>query len=925
MHRITQPKEAISGKKEKVDILLLNGLVLTMDPASTIYDPGGIAVRSGKIVSVGPSELIQSAFESSETLDISGCVALPGLINSHTHAAMTLFRGLADDLPLMDWLQSHIFPAEKQLTEEWVYWGTMLACAEMIRSGTTAFCDMYLFEHKVAEAAKKAGVRALVGEVLYDFPSPCYGPVENGLKHTELLIEKWRGDPLVSIAVEPHSLYTCSPDLLKKCSRMAADHDVPLVVHLSENEAEVKQVMSSYGRRPVAHLDAIGMLDPRLIADHCVALDDNDIRLLAQNRVKVVHNPESNMKLASGIAPVPRLIEAGVTVALGTDGCASNNNLDMFGEMDTCAKLHKAEALDPTVLSAETALRMATVSGAAALGREEKTGQIARGMQADLIVVDFRKPNLTPVYNPVSHLVYAADAADVLHTIIDGRFVMKDRALLTLDLEEIFGHVREFAEKIGAGSEKRETRSSGRPREAASSAPLPAACSMAPGVREVDRLLLNADWLVACDPAMRRCRRWAVAIKGDRIAAVGPTDELRNLFRGREEIDLSGCLLMPGLINTHTHGAMSLFRGLADDLPLKEWLEENIFPLENAFVSPESVYLGTLLSMVEMLKSGTTCFCDGYFFEDSAARACVKTGIRGVLGQGILDFPTPDAPDPAASMARAEAFLREFPSGNGRIRPSLFCHAPYTCSPQTLKKTKELCRSNKILFQTHLSETREEVAAIMKEYGLRPAMHLDALGVLDELTLCAHAIWLSADEIRLLANSGASISHCPESAMKLGAGTAPIPDLGSFGVKIGLGTDGCASNNDLDLFSEAGSAARLHKVFRKDALACPAETALRMATTGGACALGLQDEIGSIEPGKKADLVALDLDQPHLTPLYDPVSHIVYAARGSDVRFVWVDGRMVVKDRRLLTVNEAEILSEAKRMGNKISGFKSRL
>jgi 5-methylthioadenosine/S-adenosylhomocysteine deaminase len=434
-------------EKKKADILFLNGLVLTLDTDSTIFDPGGIAIRDGKIEAAGPSGQIESAFESSETLDISGCVALPGLINAHTHAAMTLFRGLADDLPLMDWLQDHIFPAERRLNEQWVYWGTMLACAEMILSGTTAFCDMYLFEHKVAEAAKKAGMRACVGEVLYDFPSPAYGEIENGLKLTESLIERWRGDPLISIAVEPHALYTCSPDLLKKCHEISVRHEVPLVVHLSENEEEVKQILDRYGKRPVEHLEALGLLDQRLVADHCVALSETDISLLAANQVKVVHNPESNMKLASGVAPVPRLLESGITVALGTDGCASNNNLDMFGEMDTCAKLHKAATLDPTVLSAATALRMATVSGARALGWEGRTGQIAPAMLADVIVVDFRKPHLTPVYNQVSHLVYAAGAADVRHSVIGGRLMMKDRILLTLDLEEIFGHVREFAKK----------------------------------------------------------------------------------------------------------------------------------------------------------------------------------------------------------------------------------------------------------------------------------------------------------------------------------------------------------------------------------------------------------------------------------------------------------------------------------------------
>lgn len=454
MQLAEQPQEN-RFRKKRADILLLNGLVVTLDPESTIFDPGGIAIRDGKIEAAGPSNEIESAFESSETLDVSGCVVLPGLINAHTHAAMTLFRGLADDLPLMDWLRDHIFPAEKKLNEQWVHWGSMLACAEMILSGTTAFCDMYLFEHKVAEAAKKAGIRALVGEVLYDFPSPAYGEIENGLRHTESLIEKWRGDPLVRIAVEPHALYTCSPPLLERCGEISDRHDVPLVIHLSENEAEVKQIMGQYGRRPVAHLDALGLLGPRLVADHCVALDDSEISLLAQNDVKVVHNPESNMKLASGIAPIPRLLETGITVALGTDGCASNNNLDMFGEMDMCAKLHKAATLDPTVLPAATTLRMATVCGARALGWEGLTGQIVPSMLADLIVVDFRKPHLTPLYNPVSHLVYAAGAADVRHSVIGGRLVMKDRMLLTLDLEEIFGHVREFVKTTGAISSRR--------------------------------------------------------------------------------------------------------------------------------------------------------------------------------------------------------------------------------------------------------------------------------------------------------------------------------------------------------------------------------------------------------------------------------------------------------------------------------------
>jgi 5-methylthioadenosine/S-adenosylhomocysteine deaminase len=373
---------------------------------------------------------------------------MPGLINGHTHAAMTLFRGLADDLPLMDWLQQHIFPAEQRLTEEWVYWGTLLACAEMILSGTTTFCDMYLFEHKVAEAARCAGMRALVGEVLYDFPSPHYGQIENGLRFTESLIEQWRDDPLVRIAVEPHALYTCSPDLLARCRDLAGRYGVPLIMHLSENEAEVREIEQRFGCRPVEHAERLGLLGSRLIADHCVALDDRDMELLAERRVQVIHNPESNMKLASGIAPVPRLLQMGINVALGTDGCASNNDLDLFGEMDSCAKLHKAATLDPTVLPAQTVLHMATRNGARALGLEGKAGELAPGRLADLIVVDFGKPHLTPLYEPASHLVYAARGADVRLSIIHGRLVMEDRKLLTIDTTEVMERVREIARII---------------------------------------------------------------------------------------------------------------------------------------------------------------------------------------------------------------------------------------------------------------------------------------------------------------------------------------------------------------------------------------------------------------------------------------------------------------------------------------------
>ena len=353
---------------ESIDILIKNGSVLTMDAEGTLVAEGAVAVAGDRIVEVGKGNVLAASYKPIKTIDARGGIIMPGLVNTHTHAAMSLFRGLADDLPLMTWLHDHIFPAEAKLTFDRVYEGTLLACAEMILSGTTTFCDMYLFEEAVAQAAKKAGMRAVVGEVIYDFPSPNYGPVEEGLKYTEALIRKWQNDPLIKIAVEPHSAYLCSPELLKKAKALADRYGAPMVIHLAEDDQEMAQTQKKYGRTPVGHLAAIEFLSPNLVADHCVTLTQEDMSLLKQFDVKVAHMPESNMKLASGIAPVPDLLNHGVTVSLGTDGCASNNNLDLFQEMDTAAKLHKVHTLDPTVMDARTVVRMATRDGAKVLG-----------------------------------------------------------------------------------------------------------------------------------------------------------------------------------------------------------------------------------------------------------------------------------------------------------------------------------------------------------------------------------------------------------------------------------------------------------------------------------------------------------------------------------------------------------------------------
>ncbi len=429
---------------KSADILVANGIVLTMDACDRTIDDGAVAVRQDRIVAVGPSRDFEG-WQIGRTVDARGGIVMPGLINVHTHAAMTCFRGLADDLPLMRWLDDHIFPAEASLDPEKVAAGTTLACAEMILSGTTCFCDMYLFEHAAAEAARAAGMRAVVGEVLFDFPSPAYGPIDRGFAATRALIDRWRGDPFIQVAVEPHSPYLCSPDLLEKARDMAWNSGCLLVTHLSETESEVSRIMETYGRTPVAHLDDIGLLGPRLLACHCVVLTAADIALLADRGVKVAHNPESNMKLASGIAPIPRLLAAGVCVGLGTDGCSSNNDLDMFLEMDTAAKLHKAAACDPTVMDARTVLRMSTIEGARALGLDGVTGSLMAGKQADIIVIDTQKPHLQPLYRPESHLVYAAQGSDTTFVMIGGRVVMEDGALLTIDVEKAIRDVNRIA------------------------------------------------------------------------------------------------------------------------------------------------------------------------------------------------------------------------------------------------------------------------------------------------------------------------------------------------------------------------------------------------------------------------------------------------------------------------------------------------
>ena len=433
-----------------MDLLIKNGLILTMNAKLQSIENGAVRVRDGVIISIDSNGQTPSDAPARE-IDAQGGIIMPGLVNSHTHAAMTLFRGLADDLPLMEWLHDHIFPAESRITADMVYRGTLLACAEMLLSGTTCFCDMYLFEDEVARAAAQAGMRAVVGEVLYDFPSPCYGPLDKGFEYVNTMMETWKNHPLITVAVEPHSTYTCAPDLLTRAAELARAQQSPLVIHVAETLNEVKLLGEQHGKSPVQFLADLGILGPHVVACHSVHLTPEERLLYKKFNVKVAHCPESNMKLASGVAPVPELLAEGICVSLGTDGCASNNDLDLFSEMNSAAKLHKVFSMNPEAVDAKTALKMATINGARALGLDKATGSLEVGKQADIIIVDTRAPHMVPMYNPYSQLVYAARGSDVITTIVNGKILMENRKLITLDVDKIMDDVRALAKEIAAG------------------------------------------------------------------------------------------------------------------------------------------------------------------------------------------------------------------------------------------------------------------------------------------------------------------------------------------------------------------------------------------------------------------------------------------------------------------------------------------
>jgi 5-methylthioadenosine/S-adenosylhomocysteine deaminase len=395
-----------------------------------------------------------------------------------------------------------------------------------------------------------------------------------------------------------------------------------------------------------------------------------------------------------------------------------------------------------------------------------------------------------------------------------------------------------------------------------------------------------------------------VTVRGGKIAAVGREKASGELPPSQKRLDAGGSLVMPGLVNTHCHAPMVWFRGLADDLALQEWLKKFIFPAETGWLNRERVYWGALLAAAEMIRAGTTTVADGYFYETEVRRALAAAGLRAVAAQGVVDFLAPGVPDPRDNLKAAAEFIDSgSESAFDRITSTLFCHSAYTCGPETLEQAKDLTRSRALPFFIHLAETRQEVQELRHKTGLKPVFYLDRLGLLDGRTVAVHGVWLDPDEQDLLAERGVKVSHCPESNLKLAAGVAPVPELLARGVAVGLGTDGAASNNNLDLWGEMSLAARLHKVWRRDPTVLPAAQTAALATREGARVLGLEDEIGTLTPGKAADLIVVDMHQPHLTPLFDPFSHLVYAARPADVLHVMVAGRWLLKNRQFTTLD----------------------
>lgn len=439
---------------QSCDTLLFAEIIVTQDESRSIIYNGSVAISEGKIICIDTADVVRSQYTSENVMELGNSLLMPGLINSHTHAAMTLLRGAADDLPLMDWLNNHIFPVEQNLTAEKVELGALLACAEMTRYGTTSFCDMYLIEDATYKSVDQSGLRVLGGEAMFMFPSPAYPDFDAGIKLVRELEAKWNKHPRIRQAVMPHAVYTTTPEILTTCREVAEELDIPIHIHLAETPAETKACVESFGKRPVEYAHSLGLLSGRTTVAHAVDVTDDEISLLAETNTNVAHNPESNMKLASGMAPIEKMLAKGVNVTLGTDGAASNNALNMFTEMASCAFLHKVQLLDPTAASAQSVLDMATRNGARTMGQAD-IGSLAVGKQADIIAIDLTQPNLLPMHNPVSQIVYATTGAEVHMSMVAGEVLYQDGKYLKIDYPALIDAAKDVAKWVQKKIQKR--------------------------------------------------------------------------------------------------------------------------------------------------------------------------------------------------------------------------------------------------------------------------------------------------------------------------------------------------------------------------------------------------------------------------------------------------------------------------------------
>ncbi len=440
----------VAAQRKNVDLIISGGTIVTVDKQNRVIENGAIAIRGTNIVGVDSASAIARQFISRKTIFANGKVIIPGLINTHTHVPMTLFRGIADDLDLQDWLTKYIFPAEaKNVNEEFVRAGTRLGLAEMIRGGTTTYCDMYYFEDAIAEETSKAGVRGVLGETLIDFPVPDNKTFAEALSYTEKFVKRWKGNSLIVAAIAPHAPYTVSKEHLLETRKLSDELDAPLIIHLAEANTETDFIQKNHqGMRPIQYVEQIGFLSDKTIAAHVIQANDSELEILKRRGVGIAHNPSSNMKLAAGIAPIPLMLSKEMRVGLGTDGAASNNDLDMWEEMDLAAKLHKVSSGDPKAVNAQQAFSMATIGGARALHLDKIIGSIETGKRADIVIVDFNSLHQTPVYNVFSHLVYTTKASDVRTVVINGAIVMLDRTLITLNENAIRNAASRYHQKI---------------------------------------------------------------------------------------------------------------------------------------------------------------------------------------------------------------------------------------------------------------------------------------------------------------------------------------------------------------------------------------------------------------------------------------------------------------------------------------------